>query len=171
MGKPLADREMDRLVVRALSRLGEVAPSRSFSNRVMARVAMAQPRPLVLFHRARAWALQPRHAMVLGGAYATLAVAALVLVVPWLLANSPAIRLVADWVVVRGASVVRDAVLAVAQWSVASGLTSLVRSLLRSAPSLWVGALLLTAAYTGGALLLHALLRAPRGARDDAIRA
>jgi hypothetical protein len=169
MGKPLADQEMDRLVVRALARLGVFAPSRSFPDRVMARVALPQPRALALFHRARAWALQPPHAIALGGSYAAVAVVALAIALPWLLANSPAIALVSDWVLVRGANLVRDAVLAVAQWSVASGLTSLVRSLPRSGPSLWVSALLLTAAYTGGAFGLHVLLRAPR--RNDAIRA
>ena len=169
MHKPLTDQEMDLLIVRALSRLGAAGASPSLADRVMARVAMPQPRPLVLFGRARSWALQPGHAMALGGAYATVAVAALIFVVPWLLANSPAIRFVADWALVRGANLMRDAIIAAAQWSVGSGLTALVRSLPLSGPSLLLGALLLTLVYTGGAFGLHALLRAPR--RNDAIRA
>ena len=168
MRKPLSDNEMDAIIERGLSRLPVAAPSRAFGQRVMARVALPQPRAVVLYQRARAWAVQPSHAVVLGGAYALSAVIALAVVVPWLLAHSPAIAFVADWALARGANVLRDAVLALAQWSVASGLTSFVRSLPLSGPVAVIGGTLMVIAYAGSALGLRYLLRAPR--RDDAVR-
>jgi hypothetical protein len=163
--KPLTDNEMDAVVVRALSRLGPHAPSRSFASNVMARVALPQPGPVVVFRRARAWASQPRHAMALAGGYALSAIVAMAVVVPWLAGQLPAIRFVADWLAARGGELVRQGIVTAAEWSVASGLSGLVRSLPLSGPGIWVAGILLVLAYAGCAVGLHFLLRAPK-ARD-----
>jgi hypothetical protein len=160
--KPLTDNEMDAIVVRALSRLGPYGPSRSFASNVMTRVALPQPGPVVMFHRARAWASQPRHAMAIAGGYALSAIIAMAVVVPWLAGQMPAIRLVADWLVARGGDMVRQGVVMVAEWSVASGLTGLVRSLPLSGTGLWVAGIGLVFAYAGCAIGLHFLLKAPK---------
>ena len=82
--KQLSDMELDALVVRSLSRLPAHAPSRVFSDKVMNRVGLPSPRAVVRYRRARAWLAEPRRALALGGAYAILAVVALVVAVPWL---------------------------------------------------------------------------------------
>lgn len=160
---------MDAVLVRALSRLGDQSPGRAFPERIMERVAMPHPRPVVVWRRARAWALEPRHAVQLAGAYALSAIVALVVVVPWLLSNSPAIAVTVDWLTTRTLGLARDGALALAQWSVSSGLAGLFGSLLpRSGPALWAGAAILAAGYAACALGLRTLLRTP--GRSDAIQ-
>ena len=161
--KPLTDNEMDALVVRAVSRLGTHAPSRTFADRVMARVALPQPGPVVLYRRARMWAAQPRHALALAGGYALSAVVAMAVVVPWLVAQLPAISFMADWMVTRAAGLVRQGVVVVAEWSVASGLAGLVRSVPLSGPGIWIAGIALVGLYAGCAVALHMLLRTPKG--------
>ena len=160
--KPLTDNEMDAVVVRALSRLGPLAPSRAFAANIMSRVALPQPGPVVLFRRARTWAAEPRHALALAGGYALSAIIAMAVVVPWLVGQLPAIRFVADWLVARGGELVRQGMVTAAEWSVASGLTGLVRSLPLSGPGVWVAGVLLVLAYAGCAVGLHFLLKAPK---------
>ena len=161
--KPLTDNEMDTVVVRALSRLGAHAPSRSFAAAVLARVALPQPRPVVLYRRTRAWAAQPSHALALASGYAVSAIVALAVVVPWLLVRLPAIGFVTDRVLVRGAEFVRQGIVAVAEWSVESGLAGLIRLVPLSGPGIWVAGVSLVIGYAGCAIALHMLLRAPKG--------
>jgi len=160
--KPLADNEMDAIVVRALARLGSHAPSRHFADAVMARVALPQPGPVVLYHRARAWAAQPRHALALAGGYAFSAIIAMAVVVPWLVGQLPAIRFVADWMMTRASGLVHQGIVTVAEWSVASGLAALLRSVPLSGPGIWIAGITLACGYAGCAVALHMLLKAPR---------
>jgi hypothetical protein len=160
--KPLTDNEMDAVVVRALSRLVPLVPSRSFASSIMARVALPQPGPVVLFRRARAWASQPAHAMALAGGYALSAVVAIAVVVPWLVGQLPAIRFVADWLVARAGELARQGFVMAAEWSVASGLTGFVRSLPLDGPVIWAAGIALVLAYSGCAVGLHILLKAPK---------
>ncbi len=169
--KSLTDNEMDAVVVRALSRLGPHAPSRSFASNVMTRVALPQPGPVVVYRRARAWASQPRHAMALAGGYALSALIAMAVVVPWLVGQLPAIRFVADWLVARGGELVRQGIVMAAEWSVASGLTELVRSVPLSGPGIWVAGVALVLAYAGCAVGLHVLLKAPKAKDAVHVRA
>ena len=169
--KPLSEQEMDAILVRTLSRLGELAPSRSFGDRVMTRVALPHPRPVVLYHRARAWAAQPSHALALAGGYALSAVIAMAVVVPWLAVRLPAIGFVADWLVTKAGTLVLNGVVAVAEWSVASGLSGLVRSVPLSGAGLWMAGLALGLGYAGCATLLHVLLRAPKAKEVVHVRA
>ena len=83
--KQLSPSDLDQALVRDLSRLPQYSPSRAFSAAVMARVRLPQPRAVVLYRRARTWALEPRRALTLGGAYAVVASVALWLAVPWIL--------------------------------------------------------------------------------------
>ncbi len=161
-GKSLSELEMDAIVVRSLARLGARAPSRGFADRVMSRVALPQPRAVVLYHRARAWAAEPRHALALAGAYALSAVVALAVVVPWLLVQLPAIGFLANRVETKVVALVRDGVVAVAEWLLSVGLTDALRSLPISATGLWVGGIGLALGYAGCAVGLHLLLRAPK---------
>ena len=65
--KHLEQDDLDRLIIRELSRLPSFAPSRDFGDRVMAQVRLPEPKAVVVFRRARAWALQPRRALGAGG--------------------------------------------------------------------------------------------------------
>ena len=160
--KQLSDTELDALVVRSLSRLPAYAPSRVFADKVMNRVQLPSPRAVTAFRRARGWALQPRRALTLAGAYALTASVALVVAVPWLFRHSPAIRFALDWTLARGGAVVRDIAISVASWTLSSGLAGIVKSIPLSGPQLWALAFGATLAYAGCAIGLHHLLRAPR---------
>lgn len=167
--KLLTDEELDALVVRSLSRLPAHAPSRAFENKVMCRVQLPQPRPVTLYRRARTWVAQPRRAVALACIYALAASVALVVAIPWLLNNSPAIRFAFDWTVTRSVGGIRQAALGLASWTVSSGITGLVKSIPLTGGQLWAAAFALTAGYAGCAIGLHFLLRAPRG-KDDPVR-
>jgi hypothetical protein len=158
----LSDKEFDTLVVRELSRLPAHAPSRGFADRVMARVQLPQPRAVVLWRRARAWALEPRRAFVLAGAYAAAASIGLILAVPWVLQQAPALGAAVDWVAARVAGGVRELALDAAGWMVASGVAARMRDVSLSATQLWAGGILFAVAYAGCAFGLHRLLRAPK---------
>jgi hypothetical protein len=160
--KQLSDKEFDALIVRSLSSLPSYAPSRHFADKVMNRVQLASPRPVVAWRRARSWVAQPRRALALAGAYVCFASIALVVAVPWLMRHSPSIRFGADWLLARGTSVIRDVAMAVASWTITSGISGLVKSIPLSGPQLWALALGATATYAGCAIGLHYLLRAPR---------
>lgn len=160
--KQLTDTEFDALIVRSLSRLPSHAPSRVFSDRVMDRVQLPSPRPVVAWRRARSWVAQPRRAVALAGVYAGMATIALLVAVPWLLRNSPAIRFGFDWTMARGGAVMRDIAIAVAGWTVSSGITGVIKSIPLSGPQVWALAFGATAAYAGCAIGLHYLLRAPK---------
>lgn len=166
----LGDAAVDALVIRELSRLPSLSPSAGFSNRVMSRVRLPQPKAVVLYHRAKAWALEPRRALALAGAYAVSATAALALFLPWLIGHSAAVRFAADWMTTRVMGGLRDWMLAGASWAMSSGLTDWFRSLSLSGGRLAVAAAVLTAVYAGCAALLHVLLRAPRGAHAANVR-
>jgi hypothetical protein len=170
-GKSLSEQEMDAILVRSLARLGAHAPSRGFESRVMSRVALPQPRAVVLYRRARAWASHPSHALALAGAYAVSAVVALVVVVPWLLVRLPAIGFVADWTATKVMGLVRDGVVAVAEWSLSSGLTDAVRSLPLDSAGLWLAGIAVALGYAGCAVGLHFLLRAPKTREAVHVRA
>ena len=159
--KHLSDTELDAIVVRSLSRLPMYGPSRSFSTKVMNRVALPSPRAVMAWRRARAWALQPRRALMLAGGYAVMAAVALSVAVPWLVRHSPAIAFAYDWTVTRTGGLLRDVALGVASWTVSSGLAGIFKSIPLSGPSVWALAFGATAAYAGCAVGLHYLLRAP----------
>jgi len=167
--KQLNSEELDALVVRSLSRLPLHGPSRGFADNVMNRVQLPSPRPVVAYHRARGWLAQPRRALAFAGGYAAFATIALIVMVPWLVRHSPAIAFGYDWLAARSVGLVRDAALSAASWTVSSGLTGLFKSLPLSGPQVWILAFAATAAYAGGAIGLHYLLRAPRD-KDAAIQ-
>ena len=160
--KQLSDTELDTLVIRSLSRLPSYAPSRAFADKVMNRVALPSPRAVTTYRRVRGWALQPRRAMALAGAYALTASIALLVAVPWVFRNSPAIRFAFDWTIDRAVGVIGDVALTVASWAVSSGLAGLIKSVPLSGPQMWALAFIATLAYAGCAIGLHYLLRAPR---------
>jgi hypothetical protein len=157
----MTENELDAVLVRALSRLPGQRPTRGFDDRVLSRVQLAAPRPVLAARRLRSWALQPQRALALAGAYAVLATIALAVSIPWLVANVSAVRTALDWVVVRGVAIGREAFLTSAQWTVSSGLTQILDLVPRQGPVLWAAALLAAAGYAGCAVGLHLLLRAP----------
>ena len=159
--KQLSDTELDAIIVRELSRLPSLGPSRGFADRVMNRVALPSPKPVRAWRRARSWVREPRRALALAGAYVVAASIALTFAVPWALRNSPVLREAFDWMMARGAGIVREVAYTAGSWAVSSGLAGLVKSIPLSGPQLWAGALGATAAYAGCAIGLHRLLRAP----------
>ncbi len=162
------DRDSDARLIRELSRLPSLSPSPGFSDRVMARVRLPQPKTLVLWGRAKTWALEPRRALALAGSYAIAASVALAYFVPWLLAHSTAIRVAADWAWAQAAGGVRDWSLAAANWVVSTGAVDWARSLPIGRGGLVLAGTGLVAAYAGCALGLRYLLREPRRAHVDA---
>jgi hypothetical protein len=159
----LHDSDLDARLIRELSRLPSLAPRSGFSDRVMSRVRLPQPRAVVLFHRARAWASEPRRAMALAGGYAVSATAALAALLPWLFRNSGVIRSASDWMTLQVFGALRDWSLALAGWTVTSGMTDWFKALDLGGGRLALAGGLLTAGYAACALGLHFLLRAPRG--------
>jgi hypothetical protein len=159
----LTDQELDALVVRSLSRLPAMAPSRGFEAAVMARVVLPQPRPVALYRRAWAWAAEPRRAIALAGSYAVAALIALGVAVPWLLARGPQLSFGVDWALGRSLALVHQASAAFAGWTLSSGLAERFQSLPVSIPAALAAGSLIAAAYAGCAVGLHVLLRTPRG--------
>ncbi len=166
--KPLGTNDLDVMIVRELSRLPSFAPSRSLGDRVMARVQLPQPTAVVVYRRAAAWVRQPRHVYALAATYAVVALAALVVTVPWLLANMPEARLVADWFVRQASAAGGRTTLLLADLAVAVGAPGFVKLVPRSAPVFWAGLFGLASAYAACIASLRLLLRAPRGAHAPA---
>lgn len=160
--KPMTDTELDASIVQALSRLPCYAPSPRFASNVMARVELPQPRLLVLGRRAVSWVREPRRALAFAGVYAVAAGIALVVVVPWLFSNVPALQFGLDWTINRTGTLMRDASLSLASWWLSSGIADATRVVPRSGPALWLSIGTLAAGYAGAAFGLHTLLRAPR---------
>jgi hypothetical protein len=159
--KQLTTEELDSLLVRELSRMPRFSPSRSFEERVMARVRLPQPAPVVAFHRVSAWVRQPRRALALAGAYAASMILALGWFVPWLVSNSAGVRFALDWAGSRAAAAAGEFGFAVASWVVDSGALDVVGTL--SGQDFWLGGALVTTGYAACAASLNFLLRAPRG--------
>ncbi|HWO88056.1 MAG TPA: hypothetical protein VNL98_02780 [Gemmatimonadales bacterium] len=168
--KPLSDEELDLLVVRALSRLPAVSPSRGFSDRVMARVQLPPPRPLALIARARAWLSEPRRAIAFAVGYAIAASIALIITVPWLLTSVPEVRTAAQWLGSQLAAAGRDLVISTAGWAVKAGLTGALRGLSLSDPAFWVACFGVSAAYTACVVGLQRVLHAPARRSDASAR-
>jgi hypothetical protein len=162
MDKQLEARDLDVLVIRELSGLASLAPSRGFGDRVMARVRLPQPAAVVLLHRAGAWVLQPRRAVALATAYAVCVAVALRLAVPWFAAHASAISLGTSWVAERAGALFDGATLAVASWAVRAGVTEAVRSAASAGPRLWLAVAALTIGYAVCGYGLHMLLKTPR---------
>ena len=162
MDKQLDGSDLDMLVLRELSSLPNLAPSRDFQHRVMSRVALPRPAALVLLHRAGAWALQPRRAVALATAYAACVVVTVLLAAPWVAAHVSAFTLGASWVAGRVGGWLDTAAMAVGSWSVRSGLVAALRSAAGSGPRLWATVATAAFAYAASGYGLHVLLRAPR---------
>lgn len=158
--------ELDALVLRELSSLPGLAPSRGFQDRVMARVVLPKPAAVVLLERARAWVMQPRRAVALATAYALCVVVTVALAAPWVAAHAGAIGIATAWVTARAGAWLDSATLAVASWAMRSGIADAVRSVAGTGPRLWAEVATLSLAYAAGGFGMHALLKAPR--RNDA---
>jgi len=167
MDKQLDHSDLDLLVLRELSSLPALAPSRDFGDRVMARVSLPRPAALVLLRRAGTWALQPRRAVALATAYAACVVLTVLLAAPWVASHASAITLGASWVAGQVGGWLDAAAVAVASWGVRSGLVAALRSAAGSGPRLWAFVASGAIAYTAGGYGLHVLLKAPR--RSDAL--
>jgi hypothetical protein len=163
--KHLDQDELDRIIVRELSRLPFHAPSRGFEGRVMAQVRLPAPRFVVTLRRAQAWALEPRRAFALAGAYSVCAAIALGFAVPWLIQHSAPLHSAWDTLAARSVAFARDLGMSVAGLI----LTSRPYETLRGLPLLrehFVPVLvLLSAAYAAAGVALHHLLKDPRGKR------
>jgi len=161
--KHLEQDELDRIIIRELSRLPFHSPSRGFEGRVMARVRLPAPRVVVAMRRARAWVLEPRRAAALVTAYAGCAAVALGFAVPWLVQHSGAISAGADLLGARLLAAARDLGMTLAGWVLTSRTFETLRSLPILREHLVPILALLTAAYAAAAVALHHLLKNPRG--------
>lgn len=168
--KMLTDEELDRLVVRALSSLPVLAPSRGFADRVMARVQLPPPWPVRMSRRLRSWLAKPRHAAAAAAAYSAAAIVALAVAGPWLLANVPAARSAASWVASQMNDVAREALLRAASWAVSAGLADAARGISLTGPAFWVGCFGISAAYAACVLGLRRVLREPARENDASVR-
>ena len=166
MDKQLDAGDLDLAMLRELTALRSFAPSRDFSDRVMARVRLPQPAAVVLFRRAGAWVMQPRRAVALATAYAASVAIALRLSLPWLANHSSALRLGASWLGMQLSTFANTATLAVAAWAVRSGVADAVRSA-ASSGKVWPAVAALSIGYAVGGYGFYALLRTP--GRTDAL--
>lgn len=160
--KQLDTSDLDALVLRELSSLPSLAPSRGFQDRVMARVSLPRPAAVVLLQRAGAWALQPRRAVALATAYAACVVATILLAGPWIAAHAGLAVLGASWVAGQVGGWLDAAALAVASWGVRSGIVEALRSFAGSGLRLWATVATAAIAYAASGYGLHVLLKAPR---------
>jgi hypothetical protein len=169
--KYLEQDDFDRLITRELSRLPSFAPSRGFGDRVMAHVRLPDPYAVVVFRRARAWALQPRRAFALAGAYAACAAIALGVVVPWGLEHAPSLSYGAGLAWTRLSAAASDLGIRLAGWVLSSRYYETLRSLPVRREHLVPLAALLTVAYAAAGVALHRLLKSPGGKRVPVTRA
>lgn len=160
--KQLDDSDLDLFVLRELSSLPGLAPSRGFQDRVMARVSLPRPAPLVRLQRAGAWALQPRRAAALATAYAACVLATILLAGPWVAAHFSFVTLGASWVIGHVGGWMDAALVAVASWGVRSGLVQALRAALGTGARLWATIATAAILYAGSGYGLHVLLKAPR---------
>ena len=169
MDKQLDAGDLDYAVLRELTALRSFAPSRGFSDRVMARVSLPQPAAVVLFRRAGAWVMQPRRAVTLAVAYAASVVIAVRLALPWLAAHAPALKLGAAWVGTQVGALFNSVALSAADWAVRSGAADAVRAA-ASSGKVWPALAALTIGYAVGGYGFYALLKTP-GRTDALVRA
>ncbi len=168
--KHLEPIDLDALIVRELSRLPSLEPTRGFSDRVMAQVRLPEPRAVVALRRARAWVLEPRRALALGAAYAACAVIALGFAVPWVLQHSAGIASGAGLVADRVLGAARDAGMALAARLFTSPSWETLRTLPVLREHLVPFLALLSVAYAAAGVALHRLLKAPGGKRVTVTR-
>ena len=169
--KYLEQDDFDRLITRELSRLPSLAPSGDFGGRVMAYVRLPDPKAVIVFRRAQAWALQPRRALTLAGAYAACAAIALGVAVPWLLQHAPSLSYGASLVLSRIAGAASDLGMTLAGQVLSSRPYEALRSLPVRREQLVPLAALLTVAYAAGGVALHRLLKSPGGKSVPVTRA
>ena len=160
--KHLDDSELDALVLRALSSLPSLSPSRGFQDRVMAGVILPRPRAVALLQRAGAWVIQPRRAVVLATAYALCVLVTVALGGPWVAAHVGVLGGAASWVAGRVGAWLDAATLAAATWVVRSGVGESLRAVAGTGPRLWAEVATLSLGYAAGGYGLHVLLKAPR---------
>ncbi len=162
----LDDSELDALVLRQLSSLPSLSPSRGFEDRVMARVILPKPKALVLLQRAGAWVTEPRRAVALATAYALCVVVTVALGAPWVVAHAGGLGVAASWVAGRIGAWLDAATLAAGAWVVRSGIAESLRTIAGSGPRLWAEVATVSLGYAAAGYGLHVLLKAPR--RSDA---
>jgi len=155
--------DFDRFITRELSRLPSFAPSRDFSGRVMAQVRLPDPKAVVVIERARAWALQPRRALALAGAYTACAAIALGVAVPWVWQHAPSLSYGAGLALARITAAASDLGMTLAGWVLSSRSYETLRSLPVRREHLVPLAALLTVAYAAAGVALHRLLKSPGG--------
>jgi hypothetical protein len=169
--KHLELNDLDARIVRELSRLPAFEPSRGFSHRVMAQVRLPEPKAVVVLRRARAWALQPRRALALAGAYAACAVIALGFAVPWVVQHSATISYGAGLAADKALATAREFGMAVAGWVWTSRSWDTLRSIPILREHLVPVLALLSVAYAGAGVALHRLMKTPGGQRVPVARA
>lgn len=160
----------DGLIVRELSRLPSLEPSRGFADRVMAQVRLPEPKAVIALRRARVWVLQPRRALALGAAYAACAAVALGFAVPWVLQHSASIGYGAGLAADQVVQAVRQAGMELAARVLASPSWETVRSLPVLRDHLVPLLALLSLAYAGAGVALHRLMKTPGGKRVPVTR-
>lgn len=161
--KYLDQDDFDRFLTRELSRLPSFAPARDFGDRVMAQLRLPDPKAVLVFRRARAWALQPRRALALAGAYAACAAIALGIAVPWGLQHAASLSYGAGLALARITAAASDFGITLAGWVLASRTYDVLRSLPVRREHLVPLAALLTVAYAAAGVALHRLLKSPGG--------
>jgi hypothetical protein len=166
MDKQLDAGDLELAVLRELTALRSFAPSRGFSDLVMARVRLPQPAAVVLFRRAGAWVMQPRRAVALATAYAASVAIALRLTLPWLGAHAPALKLGASWLGTQVSALFNSVILTAADWAVRSGAADAVRAV-ASSGKVWPALAALSIGYAVGGYGFYALLKTP--GRSDAL--
>jgi hypothetical protein len=129
----------------------------------MAHVRLPDPKAVIVFRRARAWALQPRRALALAGAYAACAAIALGVAVPWVVQHAPSLSYGAGLALAKVTAAASNLGMTLAGWVLASHTYEVLRSLPVGPEHLVPLAALLTVAYAAAGVALHRLLKSPGG--------
>lgn len=153
--------ETEREVVALLEALPLMTPAAGFSDRVMARVAVAQPVRVSTLTLLRRRALATRRSMAVAASLLVLVAASMAASVVWTLSHQATLVALGDWIGIQAGQAAWLGVRGVASNFIEQPWFAAVRDLAASPGRLGIAAALALAVYLSGVLALRRLLALP----------
>jgi hypothetical protein len=153
--------ETEREVVALLEALPLMTPAAGFSDRVMARVAVAQPVRVSTLTLLRRRALATRRSMAVAASLLVLVAASMAASVVWTLSHQATLVALGDWIGIQAGQAAWLGVRGVASNFIEQPWFAAVRELAASPGRLGIAAALALAVYLSGVLALRRLLALP----------